>query len=259
MYGILGNSPSRQAHITAASKFYFNWISNDAVVTLQPEGSTIVCPSCLSSLDGFLLKPFDRKDVAPSSANVMAIHIPVLGGGTRSAFSYWLSYRSNYTESRTGLSIHITRFNLGGLFGAQFDSLNFDAIGNSSSTKDSFVLPNTCYVIQPPGLLMDIDSASAEQIKPVVCVNDIDIGNSITISVSFLRDAAGPPSIEVNDVGKLECGVGGRSFGDQSLDMSASQVHLIEYIGSGVDGNVSFSFCQNSGSKVDVRAFFYDS
>jgi hypothetical protein len=226
---------------------------------MQPEGSNIVCPSCLASISRFVLKPFDQKDIAPSSTNIMGIHIPVLGVGTTSAYSYWLSYRSNFTESRVGLSIHVSRFNFGGLFGTQFDSLNFDASGNSTTTKDSFVLPNSCYVVQPPGLLMDIDSASAEQVKPVVCVDDIDIGKSITVSVSFLSKAAVPPPIEVNDLGKLECSVGGSIFGDQSFDLSDGQVRLIKYIGSGVDGNITFSFCQNAGPEVKVRAFFYDS
>jgi hypothetical protein len=255
----LGNSPSRQAYFTAASKFFFNWIPKEAIISMQPEGSNIVCPSCLASISGFVLKPFDRNDIAPSSTNVMGIHIPVLGVGTTSAYSYWLSYRSNFTESRAGLSIHVSRFNLGGLYGTQFDSLNFDAFGDSTTTKDSFVLPNSCYVIQPPGLLMDIDSSSAEQVKPVVCVDDINIGNSITVSVSFLSKNSAPAPIQVNDLGKLECRVGGSSFGDQSFDVSDGQVRLIEYIGSGVDGNVTFSFCQNTGSAVNVKAFFYDS
>jgi hypothetical protein len=246
------------AHFTAASKFYFNWIPKDAITTLQPEGPSKACPSCVASISKFVLYPFDRSDVIPSASTNVAIHIPVLGNGIRSAYSYWLSYRTGYRESRNGISMHVTRLNLGGLYGAQFDSLNFDAHGNTTTTADSFVLPGTCYLMQPPGLLMDIDPSSVEQVQPLVCVDSIDVGNSITVSVSFPTPTTVPTMTKFKSVGKLECSVGGNNFGNKTLDVSSDQVHLVEYVGSGVDGNVTFSLCQESGPDASVAAYFYD-
>jgi hypothetical protein len=225
---------------------------------MQPEGSNSACPLCVKELNNVVLKPFDRYDIFPSDSNLMAVHIPVLGVGSSTVYSYWLSYRTNYTESRNGLSMHLVRFNLGSMFGATFDSLNFDAYGATTTTKDSFVLSKTCYVVQPPGLLMDIDAPSVAQVQPVVCVNDIAPGESITISVSFLNEQIGTPSIPFNKESTLTCTLAGNDFGDKLLDMTNNQVHLLEYTGTGQDGNVTFSMCQETGSG-SVTAYFYDS
>jgi hypothetical protein len=227
---------------------------------MQPEGPTSSCPFCLKSINNFILKPFDRSDIIPSSTNKMAVHIPVLGQGTDQVYSYWLSYRAGYGESRVGLSIHVARFYMFGQFGAQFESINFDAFGNTTGTEDSFVLPNTCYHIQPPGLLMDIDPSSVEQIQPIVCVDNIDVGNSITISVSFFNRTSVPPStIDFKSAGKLECSIGGSNSGEKTLDMSGGQKHLVEYVGSGIDGSVTFSVCQSAGPRATTKVYFYDS
>jgi hypothetical protein len=219
---------------------------------MQPEGSTSSCRSCEQSISKVVLKPFDRVDIIPSDTNLMAVHIPVLGTG-KTTYSYWLSYRSNYTESRNGLSMHLVRFNLGFMFGATVDTLNFDAVGSTNTTKDSFILNGTCYHIQTPGPLMDIDPSAVEEVQPVVCVDDIDRGNSITISVSFLNKNAPQKEIE-----KKEAQLCSATGNQGTIDFSKSKTHLIEFIGTGTQGSISFSICQETtGGSVD--AYFYDS
>ena len=244
------------AHFSAAAKYLFNWIPNDAVIMMQPEGSTTACPTCTKSISRVVLRPFDNAAIVPSKSNLMAVHIPVLGVGNSQLYSYWLSYRSNYTDSRNGLSMHIVNFKMGGMFGATYESLNFDAIGDTSTTADSFIVNGTCYVIQRPSYLMDIDRSAVEQIQPVVCVNDIDKGKSITISVSFLNQNA--PKIAFQKQNPLQCNTAASDFGQKSLDMVSNKVHLLEYNGTGQDGNVTFSACLASGS-ASVKAYFYDS
>ena len=223
---------------------------------MQPEGPTAVCPYCIKSISNIVLKPFDNSDIVPSTSNLMAVHIPVLGLGDSSVYSYWLSYRTNYTDARNGLSMQLAKFNLGGMFGALFESLNFDVIGETSTTSDSFLLNGTCYVIQPPGVLMDIDRTSVEQVQPVICVNDIDKGKSITISVSFLNKDTS--TIAFKKQNALRCSKATSDFGPKSLDMTSSKVHLLEYNGTGQDGNITFSLCVATGS-ASARAYFYDS
>lgn len=254
--GLIGNSGRVDAHLTAASKYFFNWITKDAVVTMHPDGSTASCNSCVKSITNAVLKPFDRADIVPSETNLMGVQIPVLGVGKSSTYSYWLSYRSNYTESRDGLSLHLIRLNLGGTFGATLDSLNFDAVGTTSTTKDSFILNGTCYVIQQSAVLLDIDPASVEKIQPVVCVNDIVKGESITVSVSFLD--YDKPKIYFESKDPLICKKGGIDFGETIIDVAKSKVHLLEFFGSGLDGNITFSVCQETTTGF-VNAYFYDS
>jgi hypothetical protein len=241
------------AHLCAASKNYFNWITNDAVIMMQPEGSTISCKSCEQSISKVVLKPFDRVDIIPSDTNLMAVQIPVLGTG-KTTYSYWLSYRSNYTESQNGLSMHIVRFNLNTQhFGAVVDTLNFDAVGSTNTTKDSFILNGTCYHIQPPGPLLDVDSSAVEEVQPVVCVDDIDKGNSVTVSVSFLNKNV--PQKEVEKKVAQRCSTTGNQG---TIDTSLNKVHLLEFSGTGTNGNLSFAICQETtGGSVD--AYFYDS
>ena len=255
---MLGNSPQADGHLTAASKYFFNWMTKDAVITMHPDGSTFSCVFCVDSVANVVLKAFDRPDIVPSASNLMAIQIPVLGIGTSVTYSYWLSYRSNYTDSRNGLSMHLIRFSLGRQFGAYVDSLNFDAVGTTATTKDSFIVNGECYVIQPPGILLDIDPATAEKIQPVVCVNDIAVGESITVTVSFLSDNDNEPEIDVEKKSPLVCKTGGINFGEDIIDVTNNKVHLIEFQGSGLDGNVTFSLCHD-GTAGFVNAYFYDS
>ena len=257
-----GGAAQSVSDFAAASKWHYNWITDDAVVLMNPEGPTTPCPQCVQSIEGLVLKSFDDRAVMPSSSNKMAVHIPVLGVGVKSAYSYWLSYRGagNDGKAAGGLSIHVTRFNLSGIFGAKYDSLSYDAFGDTSGdTSDSFVLPNTCYLVAPPGLLMDIDPAGAEQVQPIVCVDSIDTGASITISVSFL-DSSSPPTPKVTLASEKEigCSKAGTGSGDVDLDMSGGNVHLLHYVGTGRNGQISLSLCLNSGLLSTVKAYFYD-
>ena len=69
--------------LSAAAKWNFSWITEDAIVHIQPEGSTGDCPACLPSASNLVLKPFDDRSVQPSSTNKMAVHIPVMGVGKK--------------------------------------------------------------------------------------------------------------------------------------------------------------------------------
>ena len=256
------------SHLAAASKWHYNWIPDEAVVLMQPEGPTTACPSCQSSVTGLELVTFDNASVEPSSTNKMAVHIPVLAEDN-TAYSYWLSYCGfgNDGLAAGGLSIHVTEFELTPEtnFAAYYDSLNYDAFGDTASTDDSFVLPETCYLVTPPLILMDIDPSAVEQVQPIVCVDSVDTGsNSITISVSFLDNTDTgteeiTPAIELASKTEVGCSSGsGISSGPLSFDMSGGKVHLIHQTGTGSDGLITLSLCVESGSASTVQAFLYD-
>ena len=117
-----------------ASKWFFNWIPDEAIILMQPEGSTEECPSCLDS-GQFTLKAFDDRDVVPSASNKMGIHIPISTNGN-TLYSYWLTYRGagNDGKAAEGLSVHLSWFNVGGIFGTSYDSMNYDAFGDTFGT-----------------------------------------------------------------------------------------------------------------------------
>merc|ERR1712176_267329 len=115
----------------------------------------------------------------------MGIHIPITSQGN-TLYSYWISYQSKNPAS-VGLSIHVSWFShIGsGLFGASYNSLNYDAYGHTETTADSFVLPGTCYHISPSMKMLEIDPVAAVATQPVVCVKWLSQGESIDIQVSF--------------------------------------------------------------------------
>ena len=122
-----------------ASKWFFNWIPDESIIRMQPEGPTDECPSCLDS-GQFTLKSFDDRDVAPSEANKMGIHIPISTNGN-TLYSYWLTYRGSGVDGNAseGLSIHLSWFNVGGIFGASYDSMNYDAFGDTFGTVSNIL------------------------------------------------------------------------------------------------------------------------
>ena len=194
-----GGNHYRQADFQAATKWSFGWIPDSAVVLMQPEGSSSMCRSCTSSVRRLVLKPFDDPSVTPSGSNQMAVNIPIFGTASE-ASSYWLSYRgiSADGDAAGGLTIHQGRFRVGGIFASEYSSLNFDVGGGTENDKyDAFVTPGNCYVITPPKRLLVVDFNAAQRIKPIACVDDLDPGKSITISVSFL-DEDSPPSPTVS-------------------------------------------------------------
>ena len=114
--------------------------TNDTVITMQPEGRSASCPVCHSPVNEAVSKPFDDATVPPSASNKMAIHIPILGTPNGKAYSYWLSYRGTGNDmlASEGLSVHVSRFSLGGIYEASYDSLNYDAFGGrDESVLDS--------------------------------------------------------------------------------------------------------------------------
>jgi hypothetical protein len=220
---------------------------------MQPEGSTSDCPYCYSS-GTFTLKPFDDKDLDPTPARKMGIHIPIVVIGNR-LYSYWLSYRSGVEgRAQNGLSMHLSWFDVGGHFGASYDSLNFDAFGNTDSTEDSFVIANSCYHMSAPGYLKDESIVASEMVNPVVCVDSIVPGSSITVSVSFL-DKENPPTPQVSfdQEVQLECSTSGSSTG--TVTLNASSYNLIHVQNSGNKGAVVLQMCTSGGT---VSAYFHD-
>jgi len=253
------------SHLSLASKWFFNWLPSSAIVMMHPDGPTETCPGCQNK-GTFILKPFDNPAIAPiGDQNVIGIHIPITAIGSSTEldyyFSYWLSYRTGVEgNAAKGLSIHLTWLsNFGGPFGASYDSLNYDAHGNTDTVFDSFVLEGTCYHISPASKMKDYDSIASNAIQPVVCVDDINIGSDITISVSFL-DPNNPPisKLEVNDF-SLECLLSGADFPAKSLDVSRD--NLIHVFGTGKNGAIKLSnLCPDSSdATASMTAYFYDS
>jgi hypothetical protein len=236
----------------AASKWHYNWIPDSAVVVLQS----------YTGVANLVLQAFDNPNVVPSATNIMAVHIPLLGElDNTGLFSYWLSYRGSSVagRARKGLSVHLTSlYGFGGPFAAYYDSVNFDAVGDTPETTDSFVLPNTCYVLTPPVMLMKVNYDEAQRIRPVVCVNDIELGASITISVSFIDPKASTTSPFLSSQQTLGCGAASSTTA-KSLDASNGKRHLLSFTGTGQEGRLALSFCRDAGSTSSVTAYFYDS
>mmetsp|Transcript_11930 Transcript_11930/g.24564 ORF Transcript_11930/g.24564 Transcript_11930/m.24564 type:complete len:263 (-) Transcript_11930:171-959(-) len=258
-----GGNGFDKSDMAAASKWQFNWIVDDAIVMMQPEGSTPNCPQCLASVSNLKLKSFDDTNVMPSSSSKMAVHIPIFGNNGQ-AFSYWLSYRGTGNDGLAagGLSIHVSHFQVcDGMFGSSYDSTNYDAFGNTADdTTDSFVVPGTCYVVAPSVETMDIDFGAVDQVQPIVCVDGLNQGSDITVSVSFL-DPSSPPqnTVALESEQNLGCSQGSTSSGDIVLDVSGGKNHLLHYTGTGRRGLVDASLClASSDSGATATAYFYD-
>lgn len=58
-----GNSYFR-SDFGIASKWFFNWVGSENIVSMQPEGSTNACPNCKDS-GTFTVKAFDQWDSQP--------------------------------------------------------------------------------------------------------------------------------------------------------------------------------------------------
>jgi hypothetical protein len=207
----------------------------------------------------------DDKNVIPSSNNTMAVHIPISATtniyGTKIAYSYWLSYRGVGVNGLAagGLSVHFSWFALGEPYGASYDSMNYDAYGDTNTTLDSFVTPGTCYLVTPNGLMMDVDPASGFEIQPIVCVDSVNQGSNITISVSFLNPKSPPVSnVTLSSQRQLGCSADGASSGDVLLEMSSGNGHLIHVKGTGYSGKIDVSLCRSSSSSPNAKVYFYD-
>jgi hypothetical protein len=70
-----GNSYER-SDFGVASKWFFNWVSSNSIVSMQPEGQTAECLSCVSS-GTFTLKPFDDWENPPGDNDIVGIRMPI--------------------------------------------------------------------------------------------------------------------------------------------------------------------------------------
>jgi len=238
-----------------ASKWYFGWIPDSSIQVMQPNGSSVNCPSCVS--DGtFTLYPLDSDD----PEKLMGVHIPITSRGS-TLYSYWLSYRSG-NPAKIGLSVHISWFDNigGGQFGASYNSLNYDAHGDTDTTGDSFVLPGTCYHISPSMKMLEIDPLRSIQVGPVVCVDNLSEENSITINVSFPDlstqiEAKTSTSLSnlrtksTNDEMHMECGT------SIDINVEAGKNLLLHVQNTGEKSKLILDLCPEVGT---AKAYIYD-
>ena len=233
-------------------KWFWNWIPDSSIVILQPEGPTERCPDC--EIGGtYTIHPFDKPEVTPEG-RIMAIQIPIMAVATGDFYSIWLSYRSGVDGLASGgLGVHAARITLGGLFGGRYRAYSYDAHGSTESVFDSFVLPDTCYVIEPPLLIPEIDFP-AKQVVPQVCVDSLNVGTDITVTVSFLDpnllyQASSRPQQPDQE---FDCSFDGETSITQSISGESSK--LIHVSNTGSDGIIFSDLCS-----TDVEAYIYDS
>ena len=62
-----------------------------------------------------------------------------------------------------GVSV-LTGLSVPGFYKASWDQLNYDAVGDTDTVSDSFVVPGTTYVIRPSGRALDADSGYAREL-----------------------------------------------------------------------------------------------
>jgi hypothetical protein len=170
-------------------------------------------------------------------------------------FIYLLNYITD-SESNTNInmffhrSVHLSWFDLGGHFGASYNSRNFDAFGDTDTTFDSFVVENTCYHLTPPGYMKDKGLMASLLVQPVVCVGSINTGSSIDVTVSFL-DIDNPPSPKISFDQEIELTCGQSS----NVSLNANNYNLIHVKNTGDGGEVELNMCASSGG---AKAYFYD-
>ena len=239
-------------HFAAAAKWFYNWIPDESIIHMQPEGSTSQCPNCVSS-GTFTLRPFEDPNLSPTANIKMGIHIPIaVTDNGETLYSYWLSYRGTGYDgaAANGLSVHLTWFYLDGSnYGSQYDSLNYDAFGDTETTNDSFVENGSCYHIFPSAYMTDRAEDNVNAVQPVVCVDSIDVGNKITVTVEFL-DTSSPPSQQISTVDTtVKCG---NTVEASVIELGSSNNSLVKIEGT---GDISTSMCAASGS---FSGYYYD-
>lgn len=143
----------------------------------------------------------------------------------------------------------MTYFELGdSTFGAWHDTMNYDATGFTDNKADSFVSVGSCYHMSPPGYLLDRDVVSASAVQPFVCVDGLDAGSSITVTVNFQDDGTPPQPIRDVEEYSMSCST-------QSYNVDASKYSLIHVNGMGKEGGVTVSLSSTSGV---AGAIFFD-
>ena len=121
---------------------------------------------------------------------------------------------------------------------------------------DSFVIEDTCYPIAPAGYMKDIIPLNSYAVMPVVCVDSIDVGSSITVSVSFQPDSN--TSLEpTSNVVDLACSTSGTSL---TQTFSGDTEYLVHVTNTGSVGIITLDMCIDTiTSTSDLsKAYFYD-
>ena len=238
-----------------ASKWFYNWVEDSSIVKMQPEGPTPECPLCVSS-GTFTLKAFDMRNTSPQSTDLFGVHIPITTTydthyGTDYVHSYWISYRSGADGlAAGGVSIHHVWWELYGDFGGYFYGMMYDTSGHTESKLDSFLGDGSCYHVSPSAYMKDRDSDAVEAVRPIVCVEGINEGIDITVSVSFLDiQNLSPPKIDFVEHTTITCS----NVGSQvSKTVATSSYNLLHVKSSGSTSKLSVAM--NGGS----TAYFYD-
>jgi hypothetical protein len=245
---------------SVASKWFYNWANDSSIVKMQPEGSTPECPTCISS-GTFTMKPFDMRGSSPVSSDILGIHIPITTifherYRTDYLFSYWISYRSGVDgDASEGVQIHLAWFELYGVFGSYFDSMLLDSFGHTKSKMDSLVGEDSCYLVSPTAYMKDRDYISAEAVQPIICVDNINSGADVTVSISFLDPQnPPPPMVDLVKPPTIDCSSNNIQI-QQSIDASTFTLFHVE--NSGGNGLLHASFDATDESNGSV-AYFYD-
>ncbi len=101
------------SHFAAASKWFWNWIPDQSIIRMHPEGPTAEYPDC-KILGSYQLALFNDKDFPPNQDLKMGIHILLAASGNK-LYSFWLRYCSSLPGFSNGLLVHFTKFLLGGM------------------------------------------------------------------------------------------------------------------------------------------------
>ncbi len=74
-----GGNGEPRSDFGVATKWYYNWVPESSIISMQPEGSTGACPSCVAS-GTFTIKAFDPDNwwTSPTSRDKLGIHIPIM-------------------------------------------------------------------------------------------------------------------------------------------------------------------------------------
>merc|ERR1712038_1102807 len=133
-------------------------------------------------------------------------------------------------------------------------SLNYDAFGDTFTREDSFVTVGTCYVVNPSSYMKDIDFEAAIAIQPVVCVDSIDEGKDITVSVEFLDPKESSTDLTSVETLEMQCSQAGDEV---SMSLDVTDPTLLHVKNTGQDGILSLSFCPSSIAET-MTSYIYD-
>merc|ERR1712232_72754 len=131
-------------------------------------------------------------------------------------------------------------------YGAEYDTHRIYAIDNSQDSKggvfktpDAFVAVNTCFAIPLSPYMKDRDPSSMEEIaNPVVCVTNIDEGNFIDITVSFVDNSNN--DVVVSDVSKSILDCSSSTIVEKNYEFNSDgKSNLIYVINTGADADIS--------------------